>query len=663
MIILVAKNQSADRINTTKTIGLCFGVRRAIDIILKLVGEGKKVTTLGSIAHNSFLKKELFQKNVKIISSIDELESGTTLVVRAHGIELKTLERIKSLGISYEDATCPFVTKIHNIVANAANNSVILIAGDKFHAEVVGTIGHCKSRNFVFRNYKELKDLLSKIDLNSKIVVVSQTTFSLTEWQMCVNFLKRFFKEAKIFNTICTETQKRQRETQEISQKSDTMFVVGDSSSSNTLKLKNISSKYCKTYLIESAQQINRNCVIKSKKIGITAGASTPNNIIEEVLRKMAKILDDEAENEKNNLQEKNGEQTFGEMLEESLREFGNSSKYVRATVDKITPNEIYVNMGGKQTGIVPLSELTSDQKLKPEDVVSVGEELDLLILKVNEQEGVTILSKKRLDKNKGFTAMTEALEKKITLKGVVTEIVKGGLIVPLDEINVFIPNSQATTSRDDVLEDLLQKEISFKIIEVDAAKNKIVGSVKSILREKRKKMQEKFWKTAEVGKKYKGEVKTLKEYGAFVDIGGIDGMLHISEISWVRIGHPSEVLKVGDEIEVYIKSLDHDTKKISLGYKKDEDNPWEKIKKDYKEGDVAEVTIVGFTDFGAFARVIEGVDGLIHISQIADYRVETPQDVLEIGQVVKVVIREIDFENKRLSLSIKEASKIEDDQ
>ncbi|MDR0404698.1 MAG: bifunctional 4-hydroxy-3-methylbut-2-enyl diphosphate reductase/30S ribosomal protein S1 [Oscillospiraceae bacterium] len=636
------------------TTGLCFGVERALEIVLNLAKQGKKVATLGPLAHNSFINSELSQKNVKIISCVSELKKNTVLVVRAHGISKNIMEEIKNLGIEYEDATCPFVAKIHRVVSSVPKGCVILIAGNKFHPEVVGILGHCKNEGIVFKNYEELKKLTAKMDTNLEAMAVAQTTFCLNEWLRCTDLLKEKFKRIKFVNTVCAETQKRQSETEQISKISDVMLVIGDPGSSNTLKLKNIGSKYCKTYLVESARQI-RSGQITRKKIGLTTGTSTPDNIIEEVLRRMSEILNNESEDEEiASSQNGEDEQSFSEMLEESLKEL-NTSKHVRATVEKITPNEVYVNIGRKQTGFIPISELSSDPSVKPEDVVRVGDELDLLVLKVNDQEGMVMLSKRRMEQSKGFKEMAKAFENKTPLKGIVTEIVKGGLIVPLEGVRVFVPNSQATTSKDDVLEDLLQKEITFRIIEVDRAKNKVVGSVKSILNDERKKLQEKFWETAEIGKKYKGTVKTLKEYGAFVDVGGIDGMLHISEISWTRISHPSDVFKVGDEIEVYIKNLNPETKKISLGYKKDEDNPWEKIRNNYEVGDVIDVKIVGFTDFGAFARVKEGVDGLIHISQIADYRVEIPQDVLEIGQVVKVAIREIDFENKRLSLSIKE--------
>lgn len=354
----------------------------------------------------------------------------------------------------------------------------------------------------------------------------------------------------------------------------------------------------------------------------------------------------------KDNIEEMSTD-NFEEMLEESLKNF-NTDEKVHGVVVGIAPNEVFVDVGRKQAGFIPASELSADPNAKPEDLVKVGDEMDLLIMRTNDQEGTIMLSKRRLDAIKGWEEIVKACEEETVVTGTVTEVIKGGVIAVTNGIRVFIPASQATASRGEPLEDLLKKEVSFRIIEVNRGRRRAVGSIRSVLKDERKKLAEKFWETAEIGKTYTGVVKSLTSYGAFVDLGGIDGMIHISELSWSRIKHPSEVVNVGDTVEVYIKDLDKEKGKISLGYKKSEDNPWEILKRDYPVGSVVEAQVVGMTTFGAFARILPGIDGLIHISQIANRRIEKPQDVLSIGDTVKVMITDIDFEKKRISLSIR---------
>lgn len=348
-----------------------------------------------------------------------------------------------------------------------------------------------------------------------------------------------------------------------------------------------------------------------------------------------------------------NADTSFEEMLEESLKSL-NTDEKVHGVVVGIAPNEVYVDVGRKQAGFIPVAELSADPNAKPEDLVKIGDEMDLLIMRTNDQEGTIMLSKKRLDAAKGWETVAAAEESQEILTGVVTEVIKGGVIAVTNGVRVFIPASQATASRNDPLEDLLKKEVRFRIIEVNRNRRRAVGSIRSVLKDERKALADKFWETAEVGKEYTGVVKSLTAYGAFVDLGGIDGMIHISELSWSRIKHPSEVVNVGDTVKVYIKGLDREKGKISLGYKRAEDNPWEILKREYPVGTVADVTVVGMTTFGAFARIIPGIDGLIHISQIADHRIEKPQDVLKIGDVVKAKITDIDFDKHRVSLSIR---------
>lgn len=637
------------KIILAKSAGFCFGVNRAVTIVNNLLEEGKKVTTLGPIIHNPHMVAELAERGVEIADTPNDLSSmDRTLVIRPHGVPQSVIDEIEQKGISYENATCPFVSKIHQIVKdNSREGKVVLIAGDENHPEVQGIVGHCEGEHYIFKNYEDLGKLLKKLENieNISICVVAQTTYDVKEWKNCLKLLKKVYTNAKIFDTICSATSIRQSEAEELASISDIMVVIGGRQSSNTAKLFSVCKSKCeRTYLIESAAELDDIALIDADIIGITAGASTPARIIKEVFNTMTENIE----------KTENTAENFAELLEESLKNF-NTDEKVHGVVVGIAPNEVYVDVGRKQAGFIPLAELSNDPNAKAEDLVKIGDELDLLIMRTNDQEGTIMLSKKRLDAIKGWDEIIKANEEDTPVTGFVTDVVKGGVIAVANGVRVFIPASQATATRGEPLENLLKKEVSFKIIEVNKGRRRAVGSIRAILKEERQKLADKFWETAEIGKKYTGTVKSLTSYGAFVDIGGIDGMIHISELSWGRIKHPSEVVKVGDTVEVYIKDLDREKGKISLGYKNTEDNPWEILKRDYPEGTVTEATIVGMTDFGAFANILPGIDGLIHISQISTERIEKPQDVLKIGDKVTVKITKIDFDKKRISLSIRE--------
>ena len=624
-------------------------MNRAVTIVNNLLEEGKKVTTLGPIIHNPHMVAELAERGVEIADTPNDLSSmDRTLVIRSHGVPQSVIDEIEQKGISYENATCPFVSKIHQIVKdNSREGKVILIAGDENHPEVQGIVGHCEGEHYIFKNYEDLGKLLKKLENieNISICVVAQTTYDVKEWKNCLKLLKKVYTNAKIFDTICSATSIRQSEAEELASISDIMVVIGGRQSSNTAKLFSVCKSNCeRTYLIESAAELDDIALIDADIIGITAGASTPARIIKEVFNTMTENIE----------KTENTAENFAELLEESLKNF-NTDEKVHGVVVGIAPNEVYVDVGRKQAGFIPLAELSNDPNAKAEDLVKIGDELDLLIMRTNDQEGTIMLSKKRLDAIKGWDEIIKANEEDTPVTGFVTDVVKGGVIAVANGVRVFIPASQATATRGEPLENLLKKEVSFKIIEVNKGRRRAVGSIRAILKEERQKLADKFWETAEIGKKYTGTVKSLTSYGAFVDIGGIDGMIHISELSWGHIKHPSEVVKVGDTVEVYIKDLDREKGKISLGYKNTEDNPWEILKRDYPEGTVTEATIVGMTDFGAFANILPGIDGLIHISQISTERIEKPQDVLKIGDKVTVKITKIDFDKKRISLSIRE--------
>ncbi len=631
--------------------GFCYGVNRAINIVNDLIGEGAKVCTLGPIIHNMEVVRELKERGCRPIESIDELKEGETLVIRSHGVKKSVIDELNARGVDYRDATCPFVKKIHRIVSQAnPETDVVLVAGNPEHPEVEGIISNCKGDFFTFNNEEELDKILDIIpEKNYKQVkVAAQTTFDTKEWKKSVKKIKKVCTNAKIFDTICNATSVRQSEAEQIAAQSDFMIVIGDRHSSNTGKLFNICKRQCPgTVLIETANELDLSRVRAAKQIGVTAGASTPARIIKEVLDTMSEEI--------KSGETTNFEESFEEMLEESLKNL-NTNERVMGTVISIAPNEVQVDVGRKQTGFVPVSELSNDPNVKPEDVVKIGDEIELLIMKTNDQEGTIMLSKRRVDAQKGWEELQDKVDSQEILTSKIVEAVKGGVIAVYNGVRIFIPASQATASRDEKLEDLVGQEVEFRLIEVSQRGRfkRAIGSIRSVLKERRAAQREEFWKTCEVGKRYKGVVKSLTSYGAFVDLGGVFGMIHISELSWTHIKHPSEVVNIGDTVDVYVKDINEETKKISLGFKNAEDNPWEILKRDYPEGTVVEATIVGLTTFGAFANIIPGIDGLIHISQIANKRIEKPADVLSVGEKVQAKITAIDFDKKRVSLSMR---------
>ena len=636
-------------ITVAKSAGFCFGVNRAINIVNSLLDKNVKVSTLGPIIHNMEVVNELESRGCKAVSSIDEVENGATLVIRSHGVPKYVIDKLVENGVKYEDATCPFVKKIHNIVANPDNkDGIVLIAGNSVHPEVEGIIGHCSTECHTFKNSEEIDEIHSNIlkTNNKQVFVVAQTTFDTKEWKKCVKKIKKLCTNAKIFDTICNATSVRQTEADLLAAQSDFMVVIGDRHSSNTGKLFDICKRQCdNTVLIETADELNANQVSVAEKIGVTAGASTPARIIKEVLDTMSEIKSGVT----------NGEESFEALLEESLKNL-NTNERVMGTVLSIAPNEVQVDVGRKQTGFIPANELSNDPNAKPEDIVKVGDKIELLIMKTNDQEGTIMLSKRRVDAAKGWEILESKGDSQEVLTGKVTEAVKGGVIVIYNDVRVFIPASQATATRDESLEDLVGKEVQFRLIEVSqrGRRKRAIGSIRSVLKEQRAAQREEFWKNCEIGKKYTGVVKSLTSYGAFVDLGGVFGMIHISELSWTHIKHPSEVVNVGDTVEVYVKDINEETKKISLGFKNADENPWEILKNQYPEGTVVKATIVGLTSFGAFANIIPGIDGLIHISQIANKRIEKPADVLSVGETVEAKITAIDFDKKRVSLSMR---------
>ncbi len=647
------------RITLAETAGFCFGVDRAVTMAYDLAKKGVSAASLGSLIHNTQVTSELEEKGIRTIDSPSQAQKGETVIIRAHGVAKNVYDELDAIGAEICDATCPFVKKIHNIVfENSSNEVPVLIAGDPNHPEVMGITGHCNGYVSVFYNSAELEEILKENEIlcQKRIIIVSQTTFSQNEWKICKEKIKIYCTNPKIFDTICSATRKRQDEAAELSKKSDLMIIIGGRHSSNTAKLKAVCSDSCETYLVERAEELRTINFSHCAEIGVTAGASTPSAIIKEVLLEMSEIL-----NETTNMQVEEvpseaaitDEMDFSEALEASLSSMSTDQK-VKGVVMGITPTEIQVDIGRKHAGFVPMDEYSADPNANAAKELKVGDEIDLIIMKTNDAEGTVMLSKKRFDAQKSWVDIIDAAEDGRILEGTVAEVVRGGVRVVSNGARVFIPASLATERRDEALEDLLKKNVQFRVIEADKNRRRAVGSIRAVLRDQKKAASEAFWAQAAEGQQYHGVVKSMTSYGAFVDIGGVDGMVHVSEMSWKRIKNPSEIFEIGQEVDVYIKSLDAEKKKISLGYRKDEDNPWAILKNNYPEGSVVEAEIVGMTTFGAFARVIPGIDGLIHISQIADRHISKPQDVLAIGDKVTCKITAVDYDKKRVSLSIR---------
>ena len=623
-----------------KTAGFCFGVNRAVKLTYELLEQGRPVATLGPLIHNPQVVEDLESKGAITCDSVDDVPDGYEVVIRSHGVGQSVYDKISTRRLAYHDATCPFVTKIHKIAARAgAEGAMLLVAGDAKHPEVQGIVGHTTGKVEVFANLAELEKLLPELTQQKSIFAVAQTTFNVQSWETCKEFLKNQCTNAKIFDTICNATWARQQEAEDLSQKCDHMVVIGGHHSSNTQKLLQVAARHTKAINVETADELDKDWLNGARIVGVTAGASTPSSIIDEVLNSMSEEIRDDM--------------SFEEMLAASEAKPLYAGKIVKAKVISVSPTECVVGIdGSKHTGIVKLSEMSHDPNAKMEDLVKVDDELDLVVVKTNDQEGVDTLSRVRFEAQKGMKDVSEAAENGTVMEGDVMEANKGGVVVNVKGVRVFVPRSQATMRRDEDYTKLVGQHV--KLVITECAGRKIVGSINKVTAEENKAKRDEFWKNVEVDKQYTGVVKSLTSYGAFVDIGGVDGLCHISELSWNNIKHPSEVVSVGDTIEVYVKSYDPENQKVSLGYKKEEDNPWEKLKNEYPIGSEFEAPVVSITKFGAFVRILPGIDGLVHISEISNERVNKVSDVLKVGDMVKVKLINVDFDRKRISLSMK---------
>ncbi|MCL2108933.1 MAG: 4-hydroxy-3-methylbut-2-enyl diphosphate reductase [Oscillospiraceae bacterium] len=657
-------------IKTAKDAGFCYGVKRAVDRAAEL---GDRAVVYGRLIHNNDVLAGLESLGVTSIDELSEISdianSGKTLLIRSHGVSKAEYSEILRSGAAFEDLTCPHVAKIHKIVAeNSAKGHPIVIIGDKNHPEVRGIIGHI-AQNIPYATVNSAAEAenLYKSDIifrHNALIIVAQTTFDVAKWRDYTEIIKKHYTNPQIFDTICNTTLCRQKNARALAAESDLMVVLGSARSSNSRKLAEICGEYTRTVFIENASRLDIDLIkiLMSDKadfrIGITAGASTPVEKIEEVHNIMSEELRNNAVTGgnlvDNNTYDNDENIDFAAEVDKTFKRVYIGNR-VKATVVSVNRSEAVVDIGTKHSGYIPADELSSDMLKLPPELVAPGDEFDCVVTSINDAEGVVYLSKKKVDSALGMEKIAKAEADNSTLTGTVAAAVKGGVIIVFDGARVFVPASQSGVPKNGKLEDLTKKDVNFKVIEVNEARGRIVGSIRAAQKEINEAKRELFWSGIEEGKRFKGEVKSIENYGVFVDLGGVDGMVHLSELTWNRVRHPKEVVSVGDKLDVYVKSFDLDKKRVSLGAKDPAANPWTNFIKDYSLGDIVTAEIVSITPFGAFAQIMPGIDGLIHISQIARERVTNIAQVLEIGQKVDVKITDIDDNKNRISLSIKD--------
>ena len=640
-------------VTLAKNAGFCFGVRRATDFVEQLwktEGKTTDIYTIGALIHNRLYNEELALHGVRAIE-IDEVPNAVArakaahrrcvFIIRTHGIPKGDEEKLRARAarepfVKIEDLTCPFVKRIHKIAAEETTDDTgFILLGTPTHPEVLGIMSYAKGETHAISDAESIKDLLFvRQNEQKKWIFAAQTTQSLQEWKKTQKFREKLCTNSIFFDTICNVTENRQTEAVALARNCDRMIVVGGLDSSNTSKLYELCRAVCPdTVRIECASDLpNEYKTDATKKVGITAGASTPSGIILEVYKAM---------------------ENFEQMLEESLKTL-HTGETVTGVVTAIAKNEVYLDLGAKVTGVIAYDQITDDAGVDLNTLFKVGDETRVFVIRVDDGKGVATLSKKRVDNDKSWENIIALADSEEAVEGKVVDAVKGGVVMTVAGYRVFVPASQTGTAKGEDLAPLVGTTQKVRIIDIDKQKKRAVASIRAIQKEERKAAEEAIRASLAVGQHYTGTVKNLTKYGAFVDIGGVDGMVHNSELSWKHIKHPSQVVSVGQKIEVFIKELDEEKGRISLGYKTEEMDEFLQFSKNYKVGDVIEAKIVNMTPFGAFAEVAPGVDGLIHISKISLEKIARAEDVLAIGQVVTVKITEIDNENRKLSLSIR---------
>lgn len=631
------------KVRLAKSAGFCFGVKRAVDEVYKNIEKDTPVYTYGEIIHNEEVVKDLEKKGVKVITSLEELKhiAKGTLVIRSHGISKGEYEEIEKSGVTIIDATCPFVKKIHNIVKEQSDlGRKIIIIGNNRHPEVEGINGWCNGEATVIESEEEA--LAFSASKDTKLCIVSQTTFNSTKFKELVEIISEKGYDILALNTICNATEERQKEASKLAEESDAMIVIGGKHSSNTQKLYEISKNKCQnTFYIQTLEDLDLELFKSFRSVGITAGASTPNNIIEEVHTNMS-------------------EMSFEQLLEEESVVTIHNGKVVNGTVISVKEDEIVLNIGYKADGIITRSEYTDIPNADLTTMVKVGDELQAKVITANDGEGQVLLSYKRLAEEKGSKRLEEAFENQEVLKAKVTNVVDGGLNVVVDGARVFIPASLVSDVYEKDLSKYANQEIEFVISEFVPKRRRIIGNRKQLVVAEKQKKQEELLAKIAVGMKVTGTVKNVTDFGAFIDLGGLDGLLHISEMSWGHVDNPKKIFKVGDTIEVLIKDIQEN--KIALSLKFEESNPWTTAETKYAVGNVVTGKVARMTDFGAFIELEPGVDALLHVSQISKEHVDKPADALKIGQEITAKVVDFNLEDKKISLSIKAMLNAEDE-
>lgn len=637
--------------------GFCFGVKEAIKKTYETINDnenkGIHIYTYGPLIHNDQVISELHKQGVICIDSLEQAEAGSIVIVRSHGVPKAFYEEAENKHIQVVDATCKYVRKVQDTARKCfEDGNHVIIIGDKSHPEVIGINGWCENSAQIIEKEKEAKGILA-----DKICIVAQTTITKALWDSIMEALQKEHHNIQTYNTICSATEARQKSCEETAKIVDAMIVIGGKHSSNTQKLYSIANKFCKnSYFIETKEDLPLNDFKKYNKIGIAAGASTPEWIIKEVITIMSEQSFHGETDNKKEVETASENQMYDLMdeIEKSLRIPGRG-EIVKGSIIQVRDNEIVVNLGCKKDGIIPRDEITSDATTNLNTLFNVGEEIEAQVIKTDDGEGNLLLSKKKLDVNEHWNDIAQAYKDKSVIEVKVKNKVKGGVIASFKEITGFIPISQLADKFIENVDEFIGKVLPVKITQLDKKKNKIVFSHRTYLDEEKTKRIEKVWNSISEGNMVEGKVMRFTDYGAFVDIGGIDGLLHISEISWGKINHPSDILKIGQKINVQILSIDKENEKISLGLKQTTSEPWADVDSKYKVGDIIEGKVVQIKEYGVFVEITPGMDGLVHISEIAHKHVTSPASEVKINEIVKAKILDIDKDNKRISLSIKE--------
>lgn len=642
------------KIIRAKHSGFCFGVQNAIDKTEEAIDKNdrRRIFTCGQLIHNRGVTDSLAKRGVNIIDDINEACADDVVIVRSHGEPKEFYTRAEEIGVSLIDATCVFVSKIHDIVFEAKKaGRTIVIIGSKEHQEVKATNGWCDYSAFIIENPIDAEEVLKSgaISKADKPLIVCQTTIRRELLEEILEVFREYSIDFEVKNTICNATRFRQESCAELARKVDAMVVIGDPNSSNSRKLFEIAEKNCRnSYFVQDISDLALQDLAKYNSIGMTAGASTPEVTIKEVISRMNEEI--------NKIEEQDAGMSMADFMEEidkSLR-LPRTGDIITGTIHEVRDDIIIVNMGVKKDGILPKSEVALEEGQELKDLFHEGDEIEAKVMKSDDGDGGILLSKKKLEMNENWKELNEALENKTSINVKLVRAVNGGVIAEYKEVSGFVPMSQLSDRYVEKADEFIGQNVDVRVIKIDNRRNRAVFSRKQVLVEDKRKQVAEIWANLNIGDVVEGKVMRFTDYGAFVDIGGVDGLLHISEISWGKLKHPQEVLSLGDIINVKILDLNEQKGKISLGLKQTTPEPWSLVGTKYNIGDVVEGKVVQIKEYGAFIELEAGLDGLVHISEIANKRVENVADELTIGQSIEAKIMDIDSERKRISLSIK---------